>query len=55
MMVNKIDNGVWDSGCFPPILSECVKRKASIWHTRWFAFDMPKVKNRIQDIKTCSY
>lgn len=44
MMVNKTDNGVWDSGCLPPILSECVKRKSSIWHTRWFAFDMPKVK-----------
>jgi hypothetical protein len=54
MMVNKMDNGAWDSGCLPHTLCACVKRKASIWHTRWFLFDMPKVKRRILDRKICS-
>lgn len=30
-----MDNSVWNFGGLPPILSAWVKRKASIWHTRW--------------------
>ena len=44
MMISKTGNSVWDFGGLPPTLSGCVKRKASIWHTRWFIFVMPKDK-----------
>ena len=44
MMISKMDNSVWDFGGLPPTLSACIKRKASIWHTRWFIFEMPKEK-----------
>jgi hypothetical protein len=56
MMINKMDNSVWDFGSLPPTLSACVTRKAGIWHTRWFIFVMPKEKRKsIEDRKTCSY
>lgn len=44
MMISKMDNSVWDFGGLPPTLPACIKRKASIWHTRWFIFVMPKEK-----------
>lgn len=47
MMISKTDNSVWNFGGLPPTLSACVKRKASIWHTRWFIFVRPKDKKRV--------
>lgn len=47
MMISKVDNSVWDFGGLPPTLSACIKRKASIWHTRWFIFVMPEEKKKL--------